>query len=264
MIARTKQRLNLLNILRFVASEPSRLRILAKKVKKRILGESVHGSPENDAWISAHSIDAEKIATKLDPELWVEAMTFGAEFREHAARALDDIPHDLGGGSHHTFLYWLTRYIRPQVVVETGVAAGWSSRAFLMGIRKNGRGTLYSSDLPYFRLPNPENFIGVLVEDELRSNWNLQIDSDEINLPRILSEVSGVDIFHYDSDKMASGRDFAVKLVRDKITTDGVIVMDDISNDDWFRNYVTKEQVPYCVIDERYGLIGNIAFESRR
>jgi hypothetical protein len=149
-------------------------------------------------------------------------------------------------------------------VIETGVAAGWSSRAFLAGIAKNGTGTLYSSDLPYFRLPRPERFIGILVEEELRRNWVLEIDSDEVNLPRILDQVDEVNLFHYDSDKMASGRDFAVKLVRKKLATTGFIIMDDIWNDDWFRNYVTAEGLPHCVIDGRYGFIGELGIKSQR
>lgn len=253
-----------LNVARFLVKDPSRLKILLKKVAKRLSGETDHGSPENNAWIEANSVPASEIAEALDPKLWKEALKFGDDFLLRAKPILSDIPYDLGGGSHHIFLYWLTRYSRPRAVIETGVAAGWSSRAFLAAIARNGRGRLYSSDLPYFRLPRPERFIGVLVEEELRSNWTLLIDSDEVNLPRILAEAEVVDLFHYDSDKMASGREFAVRLVRDRLSSRGSIIMDDIWNDDWFRTYVTANGLPNCVIDGRYGVIGELAAQFQR
>lgn len=246
----------LLNLVRFVARNPSRTPVLARKIGKRMRGETDRGSAENDAWLAEHSTTAAQLATRLDPALWEEAGRFDAALRDHALAVLGSIPHDLGGGGDHRFLYWLTRYRRPEVVVETGVAAGWSSRAFLSALRENGGGRLYSSDLPYFRLPDPDRLVGVLVEEPLRQNWTLLLEGDETNLPRILDQVRLVDIFHYDSDKMASGREFAVSLVSEKLSPDGVIVMDDIFNDDWFRTYVSTHALPFAVIEQRYGIIG--------
>src|SRR5579863_1639110 len=45
-------------------------------------------------------------------------------------------------------LYALTRLLRPQHILETGVSSGVSSTHFLMGLRTNRRGTLHSIDLP--------------------------------------------------------------------------------------------------------------------
>jgi predicted O-methyltransferase YrrM len=257
-IAPGEQPTNWLNVLRFVIRNPSRAPVLAHKIVSRLKGENDCGSAENSAWLAEHSTTAEQIAERIDPPLWAEAGEFDRTFREHARPILDAIPHDLGGGGDYRFLYWLTRYMKPQVVLETGVAAGWSSRAFLCALKKNGTGRLYSSDLPYFRLPQPERFVGVLVEPELRKDWTLELDGDEANLPRILARVPRVDLFHYDSDKMRSGREFAVSLVREKLSPNGVIVMDDIYNDDWFKNYVTSTNSPFAVVESRYGIIGSL------
>lgn len=253
-----EQPTNWLNVLRFAIANPSRMRVMAHKVLKRLRGENDSGSPANDAWLREHSTTSEAIARRLDPQLWDEAGAFDAENIAHAERVLKNIPHDLGGGGDHRFLYWLTRYLRPRVILETGVAAGWSSRAFLVALKKNGAGRLYSSDLPYFRLPNPEQFVGVLVEPELRKDWSLHVEGDEVNLPRIIADVQQIDVFHYDSDKMRSGRDFAITLVREKLSPGGIIVMDDIFNDDWFRSYVTGHNLPFEVIQSRYGIIGSL------
>ena len=104
-----------------------------------------------------------------------------------------------------------------------------------------------------FRLPEPERFVGVLVEPELRGDWTLKMEGDETNLPAILAEVPQVDIFHYDSDKMRSGREFAISLVQDKLGPDGIIVMDDIHNDDWFKYHVTERGLPFAVVEGRPG-----------
>jgi predicted O-methyltransferase YrrM len=248
----------LINALRFVAANPSRAPVLAGKVIKRLRGESDRGSAENDSWLAAHSISAEEVARPLDPTLWEEAEAFGSEFNRHAKALLEQIPHKLGGGGDYRFLYWLSRYLQPEVVLETGVAAGWSSRAFLVALDRNGRGKLYSSDLPYFRIPQPERFVGVLVEPELRGRWELQIEGDQVNLPRMLEDIDQIDIFHYDSDKLWSGRDFAMNLIAPKLAPGGIMLMDDIANDSWFRRYVTARRVPFHVVDERYGIIGNL------
>lgn len=253
-----QQRTNWVNVVRFVLSRPSRFPALAHKVAKRLRGENDRGSPENDAWLAEHSTTAAALATRYDAALWEEAGAFDVAFRAHASRVLKDIPHELGGGGDHRFLYWLTRYLQPQVVLETGVAAGWSSRAFLLGLRENGAGRLYSSDLPYFRLPDPEQYVGILVEPELRTDWTLCMEGDEANLPLLLAQVRQVDIFHYDSDKMRSGREFAMSVVAEKLEPHGIIVMDDIHNDDWFKDYVTEHRLPFAVIEGRYGVIGSL------
>ena len=255
---------SLINVARFIARNPSRMPVLAHKIGKRLFGENDAGSAENDRWLAEHSISVDQLASRLDAKLWEEATEFDAEQRRHSQSVLEKIPHDLGGGGDHRFLYWLTRYLRPKVVVETGVAAGWSSRAFLLALRENGGGMLYSSDLPYFRLPDPDRFVGVLVEDQLRKDWKLYLEGDTANLPRILDQVNRIDVFHYDSDKMRSGREFAVSLIKERLSPDGVIVMDDIFNDDWFRNYVTTHDLPFAVVERRYGIIGSLVATSRQ
>ena len=101
-------------------------------------------------------------------------------------------------------LYFLIRKFNLINIVETGVAAGWSSLAILKAFKKNGKGKLYSSDFPYFRLENPEKYIGYLAKDESnKDNWFLDIRGDDIALPEIVKKLDNntIDLFHYDSDK---------------------------------------------------------------
>lgn len=182
---------------------------------------------------------------------------------DNAHKILSALEHDLGGGGIYPFLYFITRYTKPDCIVETGVAAGFSSYAFLAAIKANGKGRLYSSDFPYFRLPNPERYIGIVVEESLKDNWDLYIDGDEANLPKILRNTSKIDIFHYDSDKTYSGRHMTMSLIEGTLSKNAIILMDDIQDNSFFYDYVETKNVKSWRIFEfqgKYvGMIGNLS-----
>lgn len=233
---------------------------MVHKALLRLLGRArdPRSRAASRAWCSSVAENVDAFATSIDAQLWAESQAFGLRLRDVAESRL---PANLflGGGGHYPLLYFLTRYRVPEVVVETGVAAGFSTRAFLQAIAHNGRGFLYSSDFPYFRLSNPEQFIGILVDDELRPNWQLYVGDDRGNLPQIVRKAPYVDFFHYDSDKSYSGRAFAMDLMQRHMRPDSVIVMDDIQDNLFFRHYVERHGCRYRVFpfEGKYvGVIG--------
>lgn len=249
-----EHRTHLGNIARFLLRNPRSLTTLFRKVVKRFRdGHGRYDPAANDAWIEEHSVEPANIARSLDAGLWDEAIEFAAATRKRAEPILADLHFEMGAGGDYQFLYWLTRYLKPNTIVETGVSAGWTSQAFLTAIAVNGHGKLKSSDFPYFRIKDPERFIGIVVDPALKPGWVLRTDGDERALPDLLREP--VDIFHYDSDKSVSGRDFATKLAMEQLSPGGVLLMDDIRNDSWFREYVERVQLPFCVLQGRCGLI---------
>jgi predicted O-methyltransferase YrrM len=187
-------------------------------------------------WCAAQASDARRWAKRIDPALWDEASHFAAEQAAIAKAKLAPIGADLGGGGAYDLLYFLTRLLRPQVVVETGVAAGFSSRAFLHALAKNGGGTLLSSDFPYFRLAEPEKYVGILVEPEFRAHWTPLLKGDRTNLPEIAAGTDRVDLFHYDSDKSYEGRAFALRQMGPKFADQTVVIFDDIQDNWHFRD----------------------------
>lgn len=189
-------------------------------------------------WLKLNCIDLNEFALNLDSDLWNESERASELLEKHATRILANIDYDLGGGGAYPFLYFITRYMEPNLIVETGVAAGFSSYSFLSAIKANGRGKLYSSDFPYFRIPQPEKYIGILVEETLKDNWEIFIEGDEMNLPKIINSVKEIDIFHYDSDKSYSGRKFAISSIVNSLSSRGVILMDDIQDNSFFRDYI--------------------------
>jgi predicted O-methyltransferase YrrM len=189
----------------------------------------------------ASSFDA--WARGINPDIHTEIAAFWTEQESRVAKALSTIDLDLGGGGHGKLLYFVTRALQPQTVVETGVAAGHSSRSILAALKKNGSGTLYSSDLPYMLVDNADAYIGVVVEEELRGPWKLFTEGDRANLRQIAAQVQSVDLLHYDSDKTVAGRDFALESLADKLTPSAVIIFDDIQDNDHF-DVLSKRRQP--------------------
>ena len=225
------------------------LLVMADKVVSRARDARRAGEGEAIvAWCQRNESSIDEFARDLEANLWQEALTFAEEFAARGKEILGTVPVRLGGPGAFHLLYFLTRLRRPKVVVETGVAAGWSSSAFLQALKVNGDGgQLYSSDFPYFRQNEPEKNIGILVDDNLRSNWHLYVDGDKINLPRILREVERVDMFHYDSDKTYSGREFGLKSLTPKLSSDGVVIFDDIQLNAHFKDRATRVNQRYYV-----------------
>lgn len=253
---------NLRNILA-QARNPGRFAVMSKKVLKRFLDHSgKHTQQENIAWLKSCCSSFEELAVCLDADLWNEAKQAAEELEQHAQKILNNIEFDLGGGGGYPFLYFITRYLKPDTVIETGVAAGFSSYAFLSAISANQKGTLYSSDFPYFRLPEPERYIGIVVKESLKRNWNLYLEGDEANLPKILQKIDNIDLFHYDSDKSYSGRELAMAKVKTRMNNKGVILMDDIQDNSYFYDYVENEKPESWYVFEfegKYiGMIGTI------
>lgn len=223
------------------AMKPSTARVMVGKVIKRFADKK--GALDHDAnkqWLQAHAQDLETFLAKFDQDIQNEVRTFQTQIKAHAQKVLSAIPYDLGGGGGVPLLYALTRKLKPEVVVETGVAAGFSSATILAAMEKNGAGRLFSSDFPYFRLPNPEKYVGVVVEDVLKARWALYLQGDEANLPEIVDDLpTKVGIFHYDSDKSYNGRDFAMKTIQPQLAKDAIVIMDDIQDNSYFHYYVS-------------------------
>ncbi len=193
---------------------------------------------KNLKWLESNKSDISFYCSSLDKKLWFSIQSDIERIDVKSKEELKSIPYDLGGGAASSLLYFLVRYSKPNVVVETGVASGISSFSILDSLNKNDVGHLYSSDFPYFRLPNPERFIGVVVPDELKNRWSLYVKGDDINLRIIRDEINSIDLFHYDSDKSYFGRENALKILNDKITADTWIIFDDIQDNSFFHDFV--------------------------
>ena len=93
----------------------------------------------------------------------------------------------------------------------------------------------------------------------LQNRWTLHIEGDRKNLPKILSETGQIDLLHYDSDKSRAGRSMAMALLEPRMGENSVIVMDDIHDNLFFRDFAIAQNRPWRVFkstNKYVGLIG--------
>lgn len=230
------------------ALKPAYVPVIAGKILTRVTDRKRTTSTESELWAETRAIDVTAFCNGLSEQLWSEAEEFASEFADEASRQLANLDVTLGGGGHYPLLYFLTRLLRPEYVVETGVAAGYSSAAILTALARNNAGKLWSSDFPYFRLDQPEKYVGCLVDNDLRDRWRLLISGDRANMPIVASEVAQVDLFHYDSDKSYRGRKFAVELLLPLLTREAIVIMDDIQDNEFFQDLVQLHPWDYRVV----------------
>ena len=94
-------------------------------------------------------------------------------------------------------LYLITRLLRPQCVVETGVSGGASSTYILRALHDNEYGNLYSLDLPPANLPSGKSS-GWLVPKSLRERWSIRIGDSKNLLQPLLNDLGKIDFFIHD------------------------------------------------------------------
>jgi hypothetical protein len=195
---------------------------------------------DNLRWLMENESSLAGFCSKLDCKLWREIQDDVNRISICANKTLQNIPFDLGGGGAYPLLYFITRYNKPAVVVETGVASGFSTFSILDALSKNQKGHLYSSDLPYFRLPNPTQYIGIVVPDVLKSRWSLYTKGDHLNLKNVCACIRHIDVFHYDSDKSYKGRAMVFSFLRDYLSNKSWVIMDDIQDDSFFYDFASE------------------------
>ena len=219
------------------ALRPHYLPVMGRKLVERF-----RPSHRDEAirWAEARAESIGEFADALDAELWAECGTWATEFRARSATKLDAMAVPLRGAGHFRLVHFLVRHLRPEVVLETGVGVGYTSQAILLALELNGSGTLYSSDFPYFRMDHPERYVGCLVDEELRHRWHLAVHGDRANLAEFLPRIDRVDFVHYDSDKSIGGRAFAMDSIGPKLAPDATVVMDDIDDNVYFRDFVAR------------------------
>ena len=191
-------------------------------------------------WCIYHSISFDKFANRISKSEWLNAVKFRSDVRmEYKSKVKGmpisgGIPGSVGGGGvDPAKIYFLTKILNPDVVIETGVSSGVSSRAFLKAISDNGHGKLHSSDL---RVLLPEGKTGFMVPKELKNNWFLYNEGDQLNLPNILKQIDKVDLFHYDSLKSQEKIEEVLKILRPYFHNESVIIIDDIDRHFFFKD----------------------------
>ena len=229
--------------------DPSQFGVLFGKLRRKLFDRvSSKDQRRNTVVARRAQRTAHPLVTGLDASLWQESLAFRDGLHERARALTAQHGRKIGGAGHYELLYFLTRFLKPKVTVETGVAKGFSTQAVLKALSENGTGHLYSSEFPNPRESEEERATAIMVEDDLKDRWTLYVKGDAENLPLILRAVERIDLLHYDSDKRYTGRAFAMDLVRDAMGDGSVLVMDDIDDDLYFHDYVQRADRPWRVL----------------
>lgn len=252
----------IVNVLTFALRRRS-TGILWTKFKLRLKELGKSEATEAREWAASKSEDAASFMSKLDSNLQIETHLFVQKVFFESVPTVQQLAFkgiDLGGGGSIDLIYFLCRFLKPNYVLETGVAAGWSSYAVLEALSENEKGFLDSSDLPYFRIENPEQYIGILVPDRLRNlkNWNLQTKGDTENLKGFLRGNRKYSIVHYDSDKRKTSRLDFLKRIEPWLDNKAVLIMDDIQDNLAFQEYVLSRTLTFKVFEYEGKYIGII------
>jgi predicted O-methyltransferase YrrM len=134
--------------------------------------------------------------------------------------------------------YALARAIRPDVIVETGVANGISSSYWLLACHLNGKGRVYSIDLDRGEYLPTGKPTGWIVPDFLRPIWSLKLGDAREVLQEILAQVGKADIFVHDSCHSYEHMKFEFDQAYPHIRPGGLLISDDVSFNSAFKEIV--------------------------
>jgi len=182
--------------------------------------------------------------TEIDRIL--EELSLRKLLAELADASIPDGARDMGGAGFLEIYYVLVRALRPERVVETGVALGYSSAVILQAMEENGCGALLSVDLPPLS-QSADSHVGAVVPGRLRARWSLVIGPDRQRLQRLLPRLGPIDLAFYDSDKSYSGMLRTWELLWRWLRTGGVLVCDDVQTNDAYLTFAERHGVPPLV-----------------
>jgi predicted O-methyltransferase YrrM len=161
------------------------------------------------------------------------------------------------GYAEGAYLYAVVRELRPRVMVETGVANGFSTAFLLQALYANGDGHLHSIDLPreVGREYEPGAFYegegragippgsepGWLIPDALRERWALILGRTQDELPPLLERLGTIDFFMHDSEHSFDCMWFEFNAAWPRLAENGVLVADDVNANEAFARF-SREQ----------------------
>ena len=134
------------------------------------------------------------------------------------------------------FLYLIIRSLKPDTVVETGVASGESSTFMLQAMEDNKKGKLFSIDLPPSVDQSKRKIIfpkdkssGWIIPGNLKDRWELhEGDSGDLLLP-LLQKLGTIDGFFHDSLHTYDHMMFEYKTSWDFMRNGGILFSDDVA-----------------------------------
>jgi hypothetical protein len=143
-------------------------------------------------------------------------------------------------------VWCLTVHLRPQTVVETGVAKGVTTRFILEALERSGSGHLWSIDRP----PLDQSLhaqIGAAVTTHLRNRWTLLRGTSRRMLPGLLGRIGPIDLFVHDSLHTERNLRFELTRALGAMATAGALAADDVERNLAFERIVEERRLAAVV-----------------
>src|SRR5215211_489644 len=116
-----------------------------------------------------------------------------------------------------------------RVMIETGVALGFSAATVLQAMQSRGEGHLYSIDLPAIQ-HDPDHEVGSAVPEPLRARWTLELGDSRDLLRPLGRRVAPVDAFLHDALQTYSAQLQDFRTVWPHLRSGGILVSDGVDN----------------------------------
>jgi hypothetical protein len=158
--------------------------------------------------------------------------------------------------------YATCRLLRPEVVVETGVAYGITTAFVLKVLQMNRNGRLYSIDLPPLA-ENADAYIGYLVPQILKERWVLYRGASMRMLPTLLPSLGQVNLFIHGSLHTYRNIRGELETVTPYLGHPAMVIVDDIQSNTAFSDWVKKAKPAYWAVlqeEEKKALAGVAIF----
>jgi hypothetical protein len=169
--------------------------------------------------------------------LWQKILAEGAADGQSLGRSSYGEYSDGDQGLAHA-VWYAVRHGRPDIVVETGVARGVTTRVVLEGLQQLGCGRLWSIDLPHPFERSLRDQTALLVPRDRRDRWRYIEGSSRRRLPRLLQELGHVDLFIHDSLHTRRNVRFEMEQAARALGPGGLIIVDDIDMQGAFDSFV--------------------------
>jgi predicted O-methyltransferase YrrM len=125
-----------------------------------------------------------------------------------------------------------------------------SSAFILRALEENGRGTLYSVDLPPLRR-EAERLWGIAVPGGSRGRWRLYRGSTARVLPKVLRETRTVDLFVHDSLHTYANMRREFEAVWPRLRSGGLLLADDVERNRAFAELRLRDPALWRVVEDR-------------
>lgn len=148
----------------------------------------------------------------------------------------------------------LVHELKPSVVVETGVAAGFTTATILGAMSDNAHGHLYSVDLP--PIGAEQESVGRIVPQHVRERWTLEIGPSRRVLAGLVERVAPLDLAIHDADHTYQSQLDEYATTWPRLRSGGFLISDDVGNPAFVEFAAEVGVRPFLVVGATASAVG--------